>query len=84
LGFWSVSNQTTIAIEFSSPSGSQEFPVIGYLGQHFVSECSEGQFTYDLAMMPQEPGQEIVLDRSNALIITGKFLQVRLSISFQF
>ena len=75
LRFWSLSHRTTIAIEFSSPFGSKEFPVIGYLDQHSISECTGRQFTRDLAVMPRFLGQEIVLSRSNALVASGKFLK---------
>jgi hypothetical protein len=33
LGFWLISQQTTIALEFASPFGVNEFPIIAYLGK---------------------------------------------------
>ncbi len=76
LGFWSISNRTTIAIEFASPSGAEEFPVIGYLGQHTICECTETTFNYDLVAMPRAVGQEVVVSRSNSLVAARKFLRV--------
>jgi len=78
LGFWSVSNLTTIAVEFASPFGTEEFPIIDYLGRHTICECTEKTFSYDLAVMPRFIGQEIVLNQSNALVAAGKFLKASL------
>ena len=33
LGYWLISQQTTIALEFASPFGVNEFPIIAYLGK---------------------------------------------------
>jgi hypothetical protein len=33
LGFWLISPQTSIALEFASPFGVNEFPIIAYLGK---------------------------------------------------
>ena len=77
LGYWMISPQTSIALEFASPLGASEFPVIAYLGKHHVCECNKSFFTYDLATMPPILGQPILVNRSNALVATGKFLQLK-------
>jgi hypothetical protein len=77
LGYWTISPQTTIALEFASPYGPDEFPVISYLGEHHVCECSKSFFTYDLPTMPRILGQQITVNRSNALVAAGKFLQLK-------
>uniref|UniRef100_A0A0P4YE06 AAA+ ATPase domain-containing protein n=2 Tax=Daphnia magna TaxID=35525 RepID=A0A0P4YE06_9CRUS len=77
LGYWMISPQTSIAIEFASPFGVNEFPVIAYLGKHIVCECNKSFFSYDLAAMPRVLGQPVTINRSNALVATGKFLQLK-------
>jgi len=79
LGCWSVSNRTTIAIEFASPSGAEEFPVIGYIGQHSICECTETTFSYELTTMPKVIGQKVVVSLypDEALVAAGKFLKVK-------
>ncbi|KAI9554203.1 hypothetical protein GHT06_019475 [Daphnia sinensis] len=77
LGYWMISPQTSIAIEFASPFGVNEFPVIAYLGKHHVCECNKSFFSYDLAAMPRVLGQPVMINRSNALVATGKFLQLK-------
>lgn len=79
IGFWSISDRTTIAIEFASPFGAEEFPVIGYLGQHSICECTETTFGYELAAMPRVIGQKVVFSNvpGIALVAAGKFLRVR-------
>lgn len=72
-----ISPQTSIAIEFASPFGVNEFPVIAYLGKHIVCECNKSFFSYDLAAMPRVLGQPVTINRSNALVATGKFLQLK-------
>lgn len=53
LGSWTLTNSVLIAIEFASPLGSKQFPIIGYLGQHTVCECTAETFTYKIATMPE-------------------------------
>ncbi|XP_057375006.1 uncharacterized protein LOC130695963 [Daphnia carinata] len=77
LGYWVISPRTSIALEFASPFGVDEFPVIAYLGKHYVCECNKFFFSYDLAAMPRVLGQPVMINRSNALVAIGKFLQVK-------
>jgi hypothetical protein len=77
LGYWTISPQTIIALEFASPLGANEFPVISYLGEHHVCECNKSFFTYDLPVMPRILGPQITVNRSNALVAAGKFLQLK-------
>jgi hypothetical protein len=65
-----------VAIEFASPFGPEEFPVIAYLGEHRVCQCSEEFLTYDLAAMHRILGQRVTINRCNALMTAAKFLQV--------
>ena len=81
LGFWAISPETTIAIEFASPFGADEFPVIAYLGEHITCACDADAFSYDQAVMPSILGQQVNMNRSNALVAAGKFLQVRILFS---
>lgn len=80
LGFWTISRKTSIAIEFSSPFGIKEFPIISYLGEHRVCECVSGSFTYDLAIMPHFMGQKVTTEPNYDLIAASKFLQVKQSL----
>ena len=77
LGFWKISIKTTIAVEFASPFGDEQFPIISYLGKHRVCQCTASCFTYDLASMPHVLGQPVTVNRSNALVAAGKFLQLK-------
>ena len=77
LGFWAVPPNTSVAVEFASPSGVEDFPIIDYLGQHHVCECTRSSFTYNLAAMPQIRGQMVTVKTSDALIVAGKFLQLK-------
>jgi hypothetical protein len=77
LGYWIMSPQTSIAVEFASPFGMDEFPIIAYLGQHHICECEKSFFTYQLAEMPRIIGQPVTVNLSDALIVAGKFLQLK-------
>ena len=77
LGFWMFSPQTTIALEFASPFGVEQFPIIAYLGKHHVCECTSAVFSYNLVEMPLVLGQPVSVNRSNSLIVAGKFLQLK-------
>ena len=77
LGFWMISKETTIAVEFASPLGIEEFPIISYLGRHRVCKCNKSFFTYDLARMPPVLGQSVAVNQSAALVVAGKFLQLK-------
>lgn len=77
LGFWTISPQTRIAIEFASPFGVNDFPIISYIGEHRVCECVPGYFSYDLAVMPNVIGEKVRISRNNSLVAAGKFLQVK-------
>ena len=77
LGFWMISKETTIALEFASPFGVEEFPIISYLGKHRVCQCNKSFFTYDLASIPLVLGQPVISNRSAALVAAGKFLQLK-------
>lgn len=77
IGYWKISQETSIAIEFASPFGLEEFPIIGYLGNHHLCDCNQESFTYDLISMPNSPGQPVVVNRSNSLVAAGKFLQLK-------
>ncbi|KAI9554792.1 hypothetical protein GHT06_020069 [Daphnia sinensis] len=77
LGFWIISPQTVIALEFASPFGVKEFPIIAYVGEHHVCECNKSFFSYDLAVMPTILGQSVTVNRSNDLVAAGKFLLIQ-------
>lgn len=77
LGLWMISAETYIAIEFASPFGMEEFPIISYLGQHHLCQCDSKSFSYDLNRMPDVAGQPVIVNRSDGLVAAGKFLQLQ-------
>ena len=77
LGFWTISPKTKIAIEFASPFGVKEFPIISYIGVHCVCECLQDSLSYDLAVLPHIIGQKVTIKPNDALIAAGNFLQLK-------
>lgn len=79
LGFWRLSSKITLAVEFSSPYGAEDFPIISYLGTHHKCECTKESFSYQLAEMPPSSGRQVTLGDSSELIIAAKFLELKLA-----
>lgn len=77
LGFWRLSPKITIAVEFSSPYDGDDFPIISYLGTHHKCECSQGNFSHQLAVMPSSSGKLVQVEDSSELIAAAKFLELQ-------
>jgi hypothetical protein len=77
LGYWIMSPQTTIAVEFASPFDAKRFPIIAYLGKHHICQCDKSFFTYDLAEIPCTIDKKVTVHPSDALLVAGKFLQLK-------